>query len=92
MYVCVYLHGHPYSIHVLYVHTYVHMCLPVAMCVVCRVHNLSSLSSSWQAYTSQFLSLVMFALVVSEDSISKSPRRKAIIDAMLELPGVWEWA
>ena len=45
----------------------------------------------WQAYTSQFLSLVMFALVVSEDSISKSPRRKAIIDAMLELPGVWRW-
>jgi glucosamine--fructose-6-phosphate aminotransferase (isomerizing) len=43
--------------------------------------------ASTKAYTSQFLSLVMFALVVSEDSISKGPRRKAIINAMLELPG-----
>ena len=40
-----------------------------------------------QAYTSQFLSLVMFALMMSEDSISKLPRRHAIIKAMGQLPG-----
>ena len=40
-----------------------------------------------QAYTSQFLSLVMFALMMSEDSISKLPRRQAIIKAMGKLPG-----
>lgn len=42
--------------------------------------------ASTKAYTSQFLALVLFGLVVSEDSISKEPRRKAIIDGLQQLP------
>ncbi|CAF3003111.1 unnamed protein product [Rotaria socialis] len=42
--------------------------------------------ASTKAYTSQFLALVLFGLVLSEDSISKEPRRKAIIDALQQLP------
>jgi glucosamine--fructose-6-phosphate aminotransferase (isomerizing) len=42
--------------------------------------------ASTKAYTSQFLALVLFGLVLSEDSISKEPRRKAIIDGLQELP------
>ncbi|CAF0827803.1 unnamed protein product [Rotaria sp. Silwood1] len=42
--------------------------------------------ASTKAYTSQFLALVLFGLVLSEDSISKEPRRKAIIDGLQQLP------
>ncbi|CAF0867415.1 unnamed protein product [Rotaria sordida] len=41
--------------------------------------------ASTKAYTSQFLALVLFGLVLSEDSISKEPRRKAIIDGLQQL-------
>ena len=42
--------------------------------------------ASTKAYTSQFISLVLFALVMSEDSMSKKQRREEIIRALKELP------
>lgn len=42
--------------------------------------------ASTKAYTSQFLSLVMFALVMSEDRISMAPRRQEIIEGLKSLP------
>jgi glucosamine--fructose-6-phosphate aminotransferase (isomerizing) len=42
--------------------------------------------ASTKAYTSQFVALVLFGLVLSEDSISKEPRRKAIFDGLQQLP------
>jgi glucosamine--fructose-6-phosphate aminotransferase (isomerizing) len=42
--------------------------------------------ASTKAYTSQFISLVMFALVMSEDSISKKQRREEIIHGLKDLP------
>ena len=42
--------------------------------------------ASTKAYTSQFLALVLFGLVLSEDSISKEPRRRAIFDGLQQLP------
>ncbi|CAG0913865.1 unnamed protein product [Notodromas monacha] len=42
--------------------------------------------ASTKAYTSQFVSLVMFALVISEDRISSNPRRMEIIRALRDLP------
>lgn len=42
--------------------------------------------ASTKAYTSQFLTMVMFALMMSADRISKQERRKEIIDAMRKLP------
>ncbi len=42
--------------------------------------------ASTKAYTSQILSLTMFALVMAEDRISFQPRRAAIIDALRKLP------
>lgn len=42
--------------------------------------------ASTKAYTSQFISLVMFALVMSQDRISMAPRRQEIIDGLRRLP------
>lgn len=42
--------------------------------------------ASTKAYTSQFISLVMFALVMSEDSMSKKERREEIIRGLKNLP------
>jgi glucosamine--fructose-6-phosphate aminotransferase (isomerizing) len=42
--------------------------------------------ASTKAYTSQFLALVLFGLVLSEDSISKESRRKDIFDGLQNLP------
>ncbi|GFS75438.1 glutamine--fructose-6-phosphate aminotransferase 2 [Nephila pilipes] len=42
--------------------------------------------ASTKAYTSQFLSLIMFALVMSEDRISMQPRRNEIIRGLKMLP------
>jgi glutamine---fructose-6-phosphate transaminase (isomerizing) len=42
--------------------------------------------ASTKAYTSQFLALVLFGLVLSEDSISKDARRRDIIDGLQQLP------
>ena len=42
--------------------------------------------ASTKAYTSQFLALVLFGLVLSEDSISKESRRDDIIDGLQKLP------
>jgi len=42
--------------------------------------------ASTKAYTSQILSLVMFALVMSEDRISLQPRRAEIIQGLKALP------
>ncbi|GIY35930.1 glutamine--fructose-6-phosphate aminotransferase 2 [Caerostris darwini] len=42
--------------------------------------------ASTKAYTSQFLSLVMFALVMSDDRISMQARRSEIIRGLKELP------
>ncbi|KAE9421847.1 hypothetical protein Angca_005584 [Angiostrongylus cantonensis] len=44
--------------------------------------------ASTKAYTSQILSLLMFALVLSDDRISMMSRRKEIITALGELPGL----
>lgn len=41
-----------------------------------------------QAYTSQILAFVMFALMMSEDRVSMQPRRKQIIDGLRLLPGM----
>jgi glucosamine--fructose-6-phosphate aminotransferase (isomerizing) len=41
--------------------------------------------ASTKAYTSQFISLVMFALVMSEDRLSLQTRRLEIIDALQQL-------
>ncbi|GLV33917.1 Glutamine:fructose-6-phosphate aminotransferase 1 [Carabus blaptoides fortunei] len=43
--------------------------------------------ASTKAYTSQFISLVMFALVMSEDRLSLRPRRKEIIEGLQRLDG-----
>jgi len=43
--------------------------------------------ASTKAYTSQFLALVMFALVMSEDRLSLVPRRAEIIAGLKDLPG-----
>lgn len=40
-----------------------------------------------QAYTSQFISLVMFGLMMSEDRISLQNRRQEIIRGLRSLPG-----
>ena len=42
--------------------------------------------ASTKAYTSQFISLVMFALVLSDDRLSMMPRRAEIIDGLRRLP------
>lgn len=42
--------------------------------------------ASTKAYTSQFISLVMFGLVMCEDSVSKKERRDEIIKGLHELP------
>lgn len=42
--------------------------------------------ASTKAYTSQFISLVMFALVMSQDRISMAPRRQEIISGLKSLP------
>ncbi|CAJ0602976.1 unnamed protein product [Cylicocyclus nassatus] len=42
--------------------------------------------ASTKAYTSQILALLMFALVLSDDRISKTNRRKEIINALNQLP------
>ncbi len=46
--------------------------------------------ASTKAYTSQMLSLVMFALVMSDDRISFQPRRQAIIQGLKQLPSMIE--
>jgi len=43
--------------------------------------------ASTKAYTSQILSLTMFALVMAEDRISIQPRRSEIIQGLRQLPG-----
>merc|ERR1712029_160208 len=48
-----------------------------------RTGNRSGLS---KAYTSQILSLVMFALVLCEDRVSMNSRRMEIINALENLP------
>lgn len=47
-----------------------------------------SVCGLFQAYTSQFIALVMFALMMSEDRISMRKRRMDIIKALHELPGM----
>ena len=42
--------------------------------------------ASTKAYTSQFISLVMFGLMMCEDRISMQPRRLEIIDGLKKLP------
>ena len=44
--------------------------------------------ASTKAYTSQILSLTMFALVMSEDRMSFKKRRSEIIQALKELPNL----
>jgi glucosamine--fructose-6-phosphate aminotransferase (isomerizing) len=42
--------------------------------------------ASTKAYTSQFVALVLFALVMCEDKISVQPRRKEILNGLQKLP------
>ena len=42
--------------------------------------------ASTKAYTSQFIALVMFALMMVEDRISKQTRASEIVQALKELP------
>ena len=42
--------------------------------------------ASTKAYTSQIVAITMMALVLSEDTISKRPRRDEIIDSLCALP------
>ena len=42
-----------------------------------------------QAYTSQFVSLVMFALMMCDDRISMQERRKEIMLGLKRLPGMY---
>ena len=44
--------------------------------------------ASTKAYTSQFVAFVLFALMLSEDSISKKNRRKEIIEGLYDLPNL----
>lgn len=41
----------------------------------------------FQAYTSQFVALIMFALLMCDDKISMQPRRREIIQGLKVLPG-----
>lgn len=41
-----------------------------------------------QAYTSQFISLVMFGLMMSEDRLSMQERYNTIIRGLKKLPGI----
>ena len=43
--------------------------------------------ASTKAYTSQFIALVMMAIQLSDDRISKMERRNQIIDGLHDLPG-----
>ena len=43
--------------------------------------------ASTKAYTSQYIALIMMAIQLSEDRISFTERRNAIIDGLHELPG-----
>lgn len=43
-----------------------------------------------QAYTSQFISLVMFGLMMSEDRVSLQDRRREIIRGLQSLPGMFQ--
>ncbi|GAA5956430.1 hypothetical protein JCM8115_001719 [Rhodotorula mucilaginosa] len=43
--------------------------------------------ASTKAYTSQYIALVMMAIQLSEDRLSMTARRNAIIDGLHELPG-----
>jgi glucosamine--fructose-6-phosphate aminotransferase (isomerizing) len=42
--------------------------------------------ASTKAYTSQYIALIMMAVQLSSDSLSKAPRRAAIIDGLHEIP------
>ena len=42
--------------------------------------------ASTKAYTSQFVALVMFSLMMSEDRYSKRERYMAVLDGLKELP------
>lgn len=54
-----------------------------------RVHwSPASATICPQAYTSQFISLVMFGLMMSEDRISLQDRRREIIHGLQSLPGM----
>ena len=44
--------------------------------------------ASTKAYTSQFISLVMFGLMMCEDRISMQERRREIIQGLKQLPGL----
>lgn len=45
------------------------------------------LTLALQAYTSQFVALIMFALLMCDDRISMQPRRREIIQGLRVLPG-----
>ena len=49
-----------------------------------------SSDSPFQAYTSQFVSLVMFGLMMCDDKFSMQERRRQIIQGLKKLPGQQE--
>lgn len=52
-----------------------------------RIFVTNTLTCSLQAYTSQFVALVMFALLMCDDRKSVQPRRREIIHGLKVLPG-----
>lgn len=44
-----------------------------------------------QAYTSQFVALIMFGLMMSEDRLSLQKRREEIIKGLKSLPGQYAY-
>lgn len=50
-------------------------------------HALFSSLCALQAYTSQFVALIMFALLMCDDRISMQARRREIIQGLKVLPG-----
>jgi len=55
---------------------------------ICIVVILTKLIVGFQAYSSQYVSLVLFGLVMCEDKLSMQPRRQQIIQGLRKLPGV----
>ncbi len=56
----------------------------------CGIHANAGLEvgiASTKSYTSQVLAIIMFALMMGEDIISKQKRIREIIDGLKELPG-----
>ena len=58
----------------------------------CGIHANAGLEvgvASTKAFTAQFVTLILFALLMAEDKMSKQSRIKEIINGLKELPGTY---